>query len=240
MIANFVRTILNFYDFFYQKKIINFLSKDSDIQSMIDVGAHHGETIKLFLKYFKLNVIYSFEPSKKNFKVLYNQLNFLKKKNKQTKIYIFNQGLGEKNYETILNNTLESSSSTINEINKESKYYKRKIKSLITTSDKYIENFEKIKVITLDNFFSNQKLKKIDLLKIDTEGYELNILKGIKNNTKNIKYIYFEHHYDNMIKKNYTFSDIKELLNNYNFAQVFKIKMPFRKTFEYIYKNKSF
>lgn len=240
MIVNLVRKILNFFDFFYQKKIIYFLYQNSDIKSVIDVGAHHGETISLFLKYFKLNIIYSFEPSKKNYKILTNQLYFLKKNNKNTKVLIFNLGLGEKNCEVFLNNTLESSSSTINDINKESNYYLRKIKNLMIKSDQYIVDSEKIEVITLDDFFDDKNLKKIDLLKIDTEGYELNILKGIKKNAKNIKYIYFEHHYHNMIKKNYFFSDINKLLNRYNFTQVFKIKMPFRKTFEYIYKNKSF
>ena len=43
---------------------------------------------------------------------------------------------------------------------------------------------------------------------MDTEGHELEILKGSKKNLKNIKTIVFEHHYDNMLKKNYTFSDI--------------------------------
>ena len=45
----------------------------------------------------------------------------------------------------------------------------------------------------------------------------------------------FEHHYDNMIKKNYTFSDINAHLKNNNFKKVLKLKMPFRKTFEYFY-----
>ena len=50
----------------------------------------------------------------------------------------------------------------------------------------------------------------------------------------------FEHHYDDMLKKQYTFSDIHNLLKNNNFTNIFKIKMPFRKTFEYIYINKKF
>ena len=47
----------------------------------------------------------------------------------------------------------------------------------------------------------------------------------------------FEHHYDNMIKKNYTFSDINSLLVKNNFQLIYKSKMPFRKTFEYIKKK---
>ena len=45
----------------------------------------------------------------------------------------------------------------------------------------------------------------------------------------------FEHHYDNMIKKDYTFRDINKLLIKNNFKKIYKLKMPFRKTFEYIY-----
>ena len=47
----------------------------------------------------------------------------------------------------------------------------------------------------------------------------------------------FEHHYDNMIVKNYTFRDINNFLKMNNFNQIYKSKMPFRKTFEYIYKR---
>ena len=39
---------LNFFDFI-QKKIINFFYKNKiDLEYVIDVGAHHGETIDLF------------------------------------------------------------------------------------------------------------------------------------------------------------------------------------------------
>ena len=76
-------------------------------------------------------------------------------------------------------------------------------------------------------------------MKIDTEGFEFNILKGIKRpDFKKIKYIYFEHHYDLMINKGYNFSDINSLLIQNNFEKIFKIKMKFRKSFEYIYEKK--
>ena len=50
--------------------------------------------------------------------------------------------------------------------------------------------------------------------------------------------ILFEHHYDDMIQKKYTFSDINDFLRLNKFEQIYKLKMPFRKTFEYIYINK--
>ena len=48
----------------------------------------------------------------------------------------------------------------------------------------------------------------------------------------------FEHHYHDMLKKNYKFKDIHEILKQNNFDRIYKAKMPFRKTFEYIYVNK--
>ena len=40
-----------------------------------------------------------------------------------------------------------------------------------------------------------------------------------------------------MIKKEYKFSDINFLLNKNNFFKKYKLKMIFRKSFEYIYEN---
>ena len=94
-----------------------------------------------------------------------------------------------------------------------------------------------IKIFTLDHFIENNEIENVDLLKIDTEGYEFNIIKGLSKYSHKIKLIYFEHHYDDMIIKNYKFGDIHQLLNNKNFMMIKKSKMLFRKSFEYIYEN---
>jgi FkbM family methyltransferase len=164
MFPNLIRFVLNLFDLIYQKKIINFLKKNSDIKNIVDVGGHRGETIKMFLRNFSLNSIFSFEPSKKNFKYISSNLEDLRNKNKLTKIVIFNYGLGEKNFITHLNNTAESSSSTINAINKNSKYYKKKLKYLMVSDGDYIVKSELIYIKTLDNFFENESIKYIDLL----------------------------------------------------------------------------
>jgi hypothetical protein len=90
---------------------------------------------------------------------------------------------------------------------------------------------------TLESYLLKYNIEKIDFLKIDTEGYEFGVLLGSKEKIKEIKLIMFEHHYDDMIKKNYKFHDINTLLVKNNFTQIYKSRMPFRKTFEYIYLN---
>ena len=77
-------------------------------------------------------------------------------------------------------------------------------------------------------------------MKIDIERYEFEILLGLENKIKLFDIIMFEHHYDNMIKKSYTFENINKLLIKNNFNKIYKSKMPFRKTFEYIYKREEF
>ena len=43
-----------------------------------------------------------------------------------------------------------------------------------------------------------------------------------------------------MILKNYTLRDVNKYLENAGFEKIFKLKMPLRRTFEYIYANRSF
>ena len=94
-----------------------------------------------------------------------------------------------------------------------------------------------VKLNRLDNYCEEKKINKIDLLKIDTEGHEYFVIKGSTNALTKIKYIYFEHHYDDMLIKGYKYSDIHDFLKKYNFIRIYKSKMFFRKTFEYIYEN---
>ena len=69
----FVRYILNFFDFFFQKKIINLLNTRLNQKKIIffDVGSHFGETIDLFVKYLKIKEFHCFEASPKNFNILW-------------------------------------------------------------------------------------------------------------------------------------------------------------------------
>ena len=227
---------LNIFDFFYRLSFVNFLKKNKidEFDVIFDVGAHHGESIKFFNKYFKVNKIYSFEPSPINFANL--KKNIQNKKFKSS-IILENLGLGLKSEKRKLNQTIESSSSTFNEINYNSKYYNKKKFLLNFFSNKeYISKID-TNMSSLKNYIVINKINKIDLLKIDTEGFEFDVLSGLEDEIKKVKYIFFEHHYDDMYKKNYTYLDISKLLKYNNFKILHKNKMPFRKTFEYLWGN---
>ena len=71
---------------------------------------------------------------------------------------------------------------------------------------------EIIQITTLKNEFDKYNLKYVDILKIDTEGFEFDVLKGAGECLKFVNFILCEHHYDQMIIKNYKFSEINEYL----------------------------
>ncbi len=129
----------------------------------------------------------------------------------------------------------ESSSSTIRNLNENSKYFKKKL--FFLQGDKKGPFFKEVEVeqITLSDYLMKHNLGNVDFLKIDTEGYEFEVLIGAKDVLPKISIVLFEHHYDDMIAKNYKFSDIHNFLLTNHFIQLYKSKMPFRKTFEYIY-----
>ena len=232
MIKFFALKVLMFFDFFHKKKILKIL-KDllgNGSKVIFDVGGHHGESIIFFYKNLNVSKIYSFEPLEKNFfKLKLNTVKISKK------VIYFNFALGNKKEKKVIKEMIESSSSTLNEINENTKYFKRKKFFLGVKKHQKMFIEKKILVEKGMDVINKFKIKKIDLLKIDTEGYEYNVIKGFGESINKVKFIIFEHHYDLMINKTYKFSNINKYLISKGFYMRYKFKMPFRKTFEYVY-----
>ena len=242
MIQRIIIFTISIFDFFYQKKWIKFLKKNkyNKFKLLIDIGAHKGESIELFSKNFNIKKIISFEASPITFKYLKKKIGKNIQGYNSTEIVLENIALGSEDKIIEFNQFNESSSSTIKVVDEESKYYKRKFRLINFLSNKKTYQKIEIKISRLKEYIEKNNIEKIDFMKIDTEGYEFEILLGLENKIKLVDIIMFEHHYDNMIKKNYTYNDINELLIKNNFKKIYKSKMPFRKTFEYIYINEKF
>ena len=197
------------------------------------MGFYLGEYYENLVKKISIKNVIGFEPNPETFRIVEKKFN----KNKNVKILNF--ALGNIKSTKQFNLNLEPSSSSFNLIDYSSSYFKRKNKILNFFGFNTKTQSKNIKIETLYDIFNEYKITNIDLLKIDTEGYEYKILNGLSNiNFSNIKIIYFEHHYDLMIMKNYKFDDINKLLLKNKFKLSAKFKMPFRKTFEYIYEKK--
>jgi len=78
-----------------------------------------------------------------------------------------------------------------------------------------------VKTTTIDSFAKTHQINHIDLLKIDVEGYELEVLKGAKNQIMlgkidRIQFEFNQHHaYQRVL-----FKDFVDLLSNYQFFRL--------------------
>lgn len=170
----------------------------------LDVGANKGEYVKLVLDKCKSTPvqIFAFEPGHEQFKYL--QSNYL-----QSNVYVFNVACSEKSGERFFymdGDTGEFSS-----------LYPSVFKGNIKGGLKKI----KIKTVKLDDVIYQQKLKKINLLKIDTEGSEFEVLNGGRKaiNSGTIEIIQFEFNSMNTSSRKFL-KDFINLLESYSFYRL--------------------
>jgi FkbM family methyltransferase len=176
-----------------ESNIFKYLS--SNEKNIFDIGCFRGNFTKNIIKNenkIKSN-FFLFDPNPNTEKYLSN---LLKKKN----IKYFNLAIDNSNTKKTfhLNKFFESSGSSLQSFAKDDKKWKmtRRIFMQLIQPHKKVEDFTEIEVETktLDFFCSENNIDKIDLLKIDAEGNELNILLGSEKllSEKKINIIYVE------------------------------------------------
>ena len=99
---------------------------------------------------------------------------------------------------------------------------KKRSQQFNTKLDNFTKEKQKIEIRTLDDYCMENNLDDIDLLKIDTQGYEDKVLEGCRLNfQKNIiGIIESEIMLDNVYEKYFTFSDYEKILIPNNFRLV--------------------
>ena len=217
---------INFLDFYHQKRIINHI-RHLNIEYFIDVGAHKGEFLSYILN-IKHKKIYCFEPQKNIFKILN------KKYKNNKKVKLFNIGLAHKTLNlTFYVNKLTSTSTFSTSKNT----FFLKIKNFILNSkNPYVDKYD-IKTKKLDEIFLKKKISNI-LLKIDVEGFELNVLKGAqKILSKNVKYVLIEKHFFQLYKNNSPYK-VHYFLKKNNFKLIKKFTFPLLHFQDNLYKKK--
>jgi FkbM family methyltransferase len=130
---------------------------------IFDVGANKGQYANLINKVFDGSAkIYSFEPGKFTYSELLKNIKNIKN------VKTYNFGLGSEERDMYLNYDDQGSGLA--------SVYERKLEHANIDFKKK----EKIDIRTLDGFCKANKIERIDLLKIDVEGHEMEVLKGAK------------------------------------------------------------
>lgn len=166
--------------------------------TIIDIGANIGNYTKMVHQTVSSDTkIYCFEPHPVTYKHLELNLN-------KTNSKLFNMAVGNHN----------GSINIYDYKNKDGSTHASLYKDVIEKIHNQEAISHQIKIITLDDFISENQIEQIDLLKIDTEGNELEVLLGAQKALEDskIKRIQFEFNEMNIISKS-TFKEFYDLLS---------------------------
>jgi FkbM family methyltransferase len=184
-----------------------FLSLEKDLTRIglskptvvFDVGAHLGQTSLHFRKCFPSASIHSFEPVFENFKEL--QSNTRHKK----KIHTNYLALGASK------DTVKMAKGSSNQTHQVDCNNGKSLKNESTPS---------VRMETIDSYMLQHQIPQIDLLKIDVEGYELEVLRGANHAITNgqVKIILAECDFDSKDMQHTTFNDLWSHLKDKKFS----------------------
>ena len=193
---------------------------------IFDVGGGIGATSKLFSKALPKSEIHVFEPIKNNLAKIQAFCSSCKN------ITYHNIALGNDNLEQEINVTNNVTSSSLLDI-------EENIDSQFFADSLNKKDSEKIQVRRLDDL---SLAKNINILKIDTQGFELEVLKGAVNNLQNINIVVLELANHQFYKGAPQYHEIDQFFreNNFELYDMIPGIMRERKLYEWdsIYVNK--
>ena len=188
------------------------LTKNSE-PIIFDVGANKGQSIERYKRLFEKSIIHSFEPN-------IDEIKNLKEKYKNEKdLFLNNLAVGEKEENLEFNINAISGHSSFKVLIQNTTWIKKRSQTAKVESKNYTIKKVSTKIITLDDYVEKNKVKNIDILKIDTQGYEDKVLLGAKNLIKNnrIKIIQLEIIFSEIYENPLSIYDVEKILvpNNY-------------------------
>lgn len=144
---------------------------------VFDVGAHKGIVSSQICELYHPDVIVLIEPITE----FYQELKDLSLAKKQM---VFNCALGESRGKQTFNIVASSTSSSLLKI--------KPNLNEVFNREMNIEKEVEVDIKTLDDIYLECEEKIIDLIKIDVQGYELNVLKGGRQALQNTKFVVLE------------------------------------------------
>ena len=216
--------------YYHQKRINNFL-KEIKINFFLDVGAYLGTYTDLILKNNVNSKALIFEPQSDIYRILKSR--YKKKKN----ITVFNCAISNKTGVRKLYINKHRLTSTFLKFNLQNSYHNYKAKLFGSTLQEMTINIKIVKTKTLKKIIKEKKIKKIDLVKIDTEGHEFEVLIGIGSKIRIIKCFLLEFHQDS-IYHSYDPKKIHKYLIKNHFVLQKIYNFPFTTWEDRFYMNK--
>ncbi|WP_436515258.1 FkbM family methyltransferase [Ekhidna sp. To15] len=206
--------------------IIFYLGK-SHFNILFDIGANIGQTAKSLRKYFPEAAIYCFEPIGSTFLQL-------KKNISDPNCFLYNVGIGEKNGVAKFSDASDGNDSAM--------------WTLAKTNDGNA-NVE-VQILTLDSFCNENEISSIDYMKTDTEGFEIEVLKGASGmlSEGKIKVLNIEVGMNYKNTYHNSFTDIQSIMESHGYVlfgiydqiHEWKLKKPYLRVCNCVFINSNF
>jgi FkbM family methyltransferase len=198
---------------FDRNKVLSFLIRDQS-PVIFDVGANSGSSLVEFKKNWPGALIHCFEPQEE----CWTDLKIAAEAYEVNSIFINKVGAGSKDCEEMAFYTHEitSGQSGFNRVNINSND-SIKLKEIDNQQARveYVQtlNHERVvPIIRLDGYISAKKINKVNLLKIDTQGYEPEVLEGLGNSLAHVEVVLTELMFYDFYERSLSFSDIEKFL----------------------------
>jgi FkbM family methyltransferase len=138
---------------------------DSTSPTCVDVGANIGQTVSALSSVFNKPKIYAFEPAAESFAEL-------KQRYGGANVTCFNLGLGNSPGVMQLNVLSNSCLNSLLNLDPSPENRFRRVE---------VKGRQEVLITTYDEFTRKHSIGRVDLLKIDTQGYDLKVLEGAAN-----------------------------------------------------------
>lgn len=159
------------YWLYHEKSYNRLLELASKANIIFDVGANVGSTALGMAKVNPQAVIHAFEPHQGNYAKALKNLSM----NNFSNVFIHPFGLGQKTEKKKLYEVMDENSGMNRILNQDADF-----------------PFTEIEIKTLDDFVSESGIARIDLIKIDVEGFEMYVLYGAKNALRSFPVLFVE------------------------------------------------
>lgn len=207
--------IKEYYEKFNLERILKFILKDNR-PIIFDVGANVGNTIIEYKNYWPEAKIHAFEPQEDCFKALE-----VISENFKGDIFVNNVAVGIEHNHILefYTHDINSEISGFSKINLSSNdsIFLKKIK--MGKSNFSMDDYERtvnhkklVKTIRLDKYLEENCIDKINLLKIDTQGYEPEVLSSLGSFLSKTDIVLTEIMFFDYYEKKLSFSDIERVL----------------------------
>jgi len=143
----------------------------SDVKTVLDIGANVGAATFYYAMAYPDAQIYSLEPGSSPLSLLHQNIASLR----NVKVFPFGLHCSERTV-TLFHGKKDSVESSLSS-------------SLRTSSES-----EQIRLVGASQFLSDHGIDKVDVMKIDTEGCEVPILRSLKSYLPEVKVLYVEYH----------------------------------------------